>query len=201
MAMTYLYFASTISPLLSVVPFTVYSTFHTITYFRTVVLTTLYTPTPATRIPLANYLGNWIKNYYDPSMNLVALVEVCLWFNIVFGVVLLPLWSRGGFGIGNDKARGSEGGRGGRWMLLCMHTIFLRLRYGKNEFVQDVISRGTRALDVLFAKDTAPEMISDGWCAVKDVVSQVYEGTAIDWYEAMPRGKPIDGDGALKKMQ
>src|ERR1700760_4530478 len=80
---------------LALFPFTVYSVFHVATYVRGNVLPTIYPPTatasdarPRPTGALADAIGNFIRDYYDASMTLVALLEIALWFRLLFSAVI-----------------------------------------------------------------------------------------------------------------
>src|SRR5260221_2776762 len=81
---------------LALLPFVVYSVFHLATYIRGNVLPAIQPPTAspspgAARAkstgPVADAIGRFIKEYYDSSMTLVAILEIALWFRI-FGSAL-----------------------------------------------------------------------------------------------------------------
>jgi hypothetical protein len=80
---------------LAVLPFAVYSIFHVATYTRSNLLPTLQ-PQPAVAAGekpkssgLADTIGNFVKNYYDSSMTLVAILEIALWILIAVYTVFL----------------------------------------------------------------------------------------------------------------
>src|SRR5438045_2718227 len=95
---------------LAVLPFAVSSAFHVATYTRANLLPTIQPP-PASTSPgqkpkasaASETIGRFVKEYYDGSMTLVAILEILLWFR-VFGSALLF--------------------QKGSWILLLIYTVF-----------------------------------------------------------------------------
>ncbi|KAF2629014.1 hypothetical protein BU25DRAFT_25649 [Macroventuria anomochaeta] len=120
---------------LAVLPFTVYSIFHVATYF--------------------------VKEYYDASMTLVALLEITLWFRVVGSALLFQK---------------------GSWILLAVYTIFFRARYAQSSFVQDAINKVTARIDAQLANQSTPPAARQGWGTFKNVVRQAADATDIRKY-------------------
>src|SRR5205823_1104424 len=106
---------------LAVLPFAVYSVFHVATYVRSNLLPTIQPPAatgPAGSKPPASgaseVIGKFVKEYYDGSMSLVAMLEIALWFRVVGSALLFQK---------------------GSWILLVVYTVFFRARVAQSSFV------------------------------------------------------------------
>lgn len=152
---------------LAILPFSVYSIFHVATYVRSNLLPTIQPPpaAPAGAKPQASAasdaIGRFVKEYYDGSMTLVALLEIFLWFR-VFGSALL-------------FQRGS-------WILLVVYTVFFRARVAQSSFVQEAISQLTARIDAQLANQSTPPAAKQGWGTFKTVVRQAADATDIRKY-------------------
>ena len=151
---------------LAVLPFAVYSVFHVATYVRSNLLPTIQPP-PAGAQPgtksqsaLSDAIGKFVKEYYDGSMTLVAILEIALWFR-VFGSALLF--------------------QKGSWILIVVYTIFFRARYAQSTFVQGAITQLTARVDAQLANQSTPAA-RQAWGTFKNVVGQASEATDIRKY-------------------
>ncbi|KAK3201425.1 hypothetical protein GRF29_185g907406 [Pseudopithomyces chartarum] len=152
---------------LAVLPFAVYSVFHVATYVRSNLLPTIQPP-PAGAQPgtksqsaLSDAIGKFVKEYYDGSMTLVAILEIALWFR-VFGSALLF--------------------QKGSWILIVVYTIFFRARYAQSTFVQGAITQLTARVDAQLANQSTPPAARQAWGTFKNVVGQASEATDIRKY-------------------
>ena len=154
---------------LAILPFAVYSVFHVATYTRANLLPTLQPPQQSSTSPgtkpkpsaLSEKIGGFVKEYYDSSMTLVAILEIALWFR-VFGSALL-------------FQRGS-------WILLATYTVFFRARYAQSSFVQGAIAQLTARADAQLANQSTPPAARQGWETFKNVVRQAADATDIRKY-------------------
>ncbi|EGP83749.1 unnamed protein product [Zymoseptoria tritici ST99CH_1A5] len=152
---------------LAMLPFTIYSTFHVLTYTRSVLLPTLQPPpvTPAGQKPassgLGDTIGRFVKDYYDASMSLVAGLELALWFRILGSAILFQK---------------------GSWIILALYTVFLRARISQSTFVQGTIKQiGSRG-DALVNRQDMPPAARQTWETAKNVLKQVHDQTDINRY-------------------
>lgn len=153
---------------LAVLPFTVYSVFHVMTYTRASILPTIAPPAQSASpggkpkaSPLSDTIGNFVKNYYDQSMTLVAALEIALWFRILGSAIIFQK---------------------GSWILLGTYSAFFRARYAQSSFVQNAVSFGTARLDATFANQSTPPAVRQGWETVKGLVSQAHDATDLKKY-------------------
>ena len=158
---------------LALLPFMVYSVFHVATYTRQNLIPTIYpgTSPPTTSpgkgstvpksTPLADQIGRFVKQYYDSSMNLVAALEIALWFRL-----LLSAFS---------FARGT-------WILLGIYTTFLRSRYSQSAFVQNTVYQFSARVDALVANQSTPPQVKQAWQTVKNLARQATDATDMRKY-------------------
>jgi hypothetical protein len=164
---------------LALLPFVVYSVFHVATYTRTNLIPTLYPQTPAAAGPqsptsasgtpsrakpsgpVADAIGKFIKEYYDSSMSLVALLEIFLFLRLILSAVML--------------ARGS-------WILLVAYTVFFRARYAQSPFVQGALAKIGARGDAALANQAANPAIRNAWEQFKAIMHRIVEATDISKY-------------------
>lgn len=162
---------------LALLPFTVYSVFHVATYTRTNLLPTLQPPKAAassgtgasptsprpaaSSSPLANSIGKFVKEYYDSSMTLVALLEIGLWFRVLLSAITFTK---------------------GSWILLVIYTVFLRARYAQSQFHQGAVAQGTARMDAMVSNQNTPPAARQGWDTVKGLMKQAHDATDVRRY-------------------
>ncbi|KAF2731307.1 hypothetical protein EJ04DRAFT_514665 [Polyplosphaeria fusca] len=160
---------------LAILPFAVYSVFHVATYVRANLLPTLQPP-PSSASPgakprsaLAETIGRFVKDYYDGSMTLVAILEIALFFR-VFGSALLF--------------------QKGSWILLVVYTVFFRARYAQSSFVQGAIGQLTARIDAQLANQSTPPAVRQAWGTFKGIIHQAADATDIRRYVGGQQGMP-----------
>ncbi|OAL29806.1 hypothetical protein AYO20_08999 [Fonsecaea nubica] len=169
---------------LALLPFTVYSVFHVATYTRTIIIPTFQPPkaapssTPtspgaskAPQSPLANSIGRFVKEYYDGSMMLVALLEILLWFRLFFSALTFSK---------------------GSWILLGIYAIFLRARYSQSQFVQGAFLQMGARIDQQVQNPNVPPALRQAWETVKGLLRQTVDATDMRKYMGgqTPQKKP-----------
>lgn len=172
MALVWLFFHQT--PL-AILPFAVYSVFHVATYTRSNLLPTLQ-PQPAAApgqkpqsSALADSIGRFVKEYYDLSMTVVAILEIVLWFRLLGSALLFQK---------------------GTWILLGIYTVFLRARFHQSTFVQGAVGQlGARGDAIANRQDMHPT-VRQGWATVKNGVSQAADLTDINRYIGGSQSQP-----------
>jgi len=166
---------------LALLPFTVYSVFHVMTYTRTNLIPTIQpaqqpaATSPGAKpksAPMADAIGRFVRQYYDTSMTLVAILEIALWFRILGSAILFTK---------------------GSWIILLSYTIFFRARVAQSTFVQGAIQQGTARADALVSNQSTPPVARQVWETVKGVVRQAADATDIQKY--------IGGQQPSKKAQ
>jgi transmembrane protein 33 len=162
---------------LALLPFTVYSVFHVATYTRTNIIPTLQPPkgapagaTPsspnspkpsASQSPLANSIGKFVKEYYDASMTLVALLEIGLWFRVGLSAFTFTKAS---------------------WVLLVIYSVFLRARYAQSQFVQGAFAQAIARVDAQVQNQSMPPAVRQSWETMKGFGRKGVEATDLRKY-------------------
>ncbi|KAF2004732.1 hypothetical protein P154DRAFT_519196 [Amniculicola lignicola CBS 123094] len=158
---------------LAILPFTVYSVFHVATYVRSNLLPTLQpsSPPPAGAKPKASaaseQLHKFVKEYYDGSMTLVAILEIALWFRVLGSALLFQK---------------------GSWILFVVYTVFFRARYAQSTFVQGAITQLVARADAQLANQSTPPAARQAWETFKGVVQTAAEATDIRKYVGGQQG-------------
>ncbi|KAI9794711.1 MAG: hypothetical protein M1833_007368 [Piccolia ochrophora] len=154
---------------LALLPFMVYSVFHVATYVRSNLLPTV-SPAPAGAAPgsspsakpqskaspLADAIGKFVKENYDTSMGLVALLEVGTWFRLLVSALTF---------------------RKGSLLLIVVYTVFLRARYAQSSFVQNSVRQLTARIDATVANQSTPPAVRQAWETAKNVMGQAADAT------------------------
>ncbi|KAF2502805.1 hypothetical protein BU16DRAFT_546002 [Lophium mytilinum] len=160
---------------LAILPFAVYSIFHVATYTRANLLPTLQAA-PAGASPgkpkpsgISETIGKFVKEYYDGSMTLVAILEIALWFRVLGSALLFQK---------------------GSWILIGIYTVFFRARYAQSTFVQGAISQLTARADAQLANQSTPPAVRQGWETFKSIVRQAADATDIRRYVGGQTGGP-----------
>jgi len=153
---------------LAILPFTVYSLFHVLTYTRANLLPTISPPAaPASpggkpkASALSDGIGKFVKDYYDQSMTIVAALEIALWFRILLSAVTFQK---------------------GSWVLLIIYTAFFRSRHAQSSFVQGAVSNVSARADASFANQSTPPAVRQGWETVKGLIGQAHDATDLRKY-------------------
>lgn len=161
---------------LALLPFTVYSVFHVATYTRTNIIPTLQPPKSApgasptspaspkpasSQSPLANSIGRFVKEYYDASMTLVALLEIALWFRVLLSAFTFTK---------------------GAWILLLIYSVFLRARYAQSQFVQGAFAQAVARVDAQVQNQSMPPAVRQGWATAKGFVRKALDATDLRKY-------------------
>ena len=152
---------------MAVLPFGVYSVFHVATYVRSNLIPTI-SPPPAAAAgakpqgsATSEAIGKFVKEYYDGSMTLVALLECFLWFRVLGSALLFQK---------------------GSWILFVVYTVFFRARYAQSSFVQDAINQLTARVDAQLANQSTPPAVRQAWGTFKNIVRQAADATDIRRY-------------------
>jgi len=164
---------------LAMLPFGVYSVFHVATYTRTNLIPTLQPPQqvasaagaspsgkPAYKqSALADAIGKFVKEYYDLSMGLVAILEIVLWFRILLAAIIFTK---------------------GSWILMIVYTAFLRARFAQSSFVQGQFRNLTARVDALVGGQSIPPAARQAWDVVKTGATQFHDATDMSRYAGGP---------------
>lgn len=169
---------------LAMLPFGVYSVFHVATYTRTNLIPTIQPPQAAAPVAgaspsgkptyknsaVADGIGKFVKEYYDLSMGLVAILEIVLWFRLLGSAIIFTK---------------------GSWILITVYTAFLRARYAQSSFVQGQFSHLAARVDALVGAQGTPPAARQVWDGVK--------GGARSFHDVTDVGKYVNGPAAPVK--
>lgn len=165
---------------LAMLPFGVYSIFHVATYTRTNLLPTIQPPQVVTAAspggkpvykanPTADMIGKFVKEYYDASMGLVAILEILLWGRLLLSAITF--------------SRGS-------WILIAIYTAFLRARFAQSSFVQGQFGQLEARIDALVGAQSTPPVARQVWDQVKSTSRQFHDLTDVGKYVGGPAAAP-----------
>ncbi|KAG8774783.1 hypothetical protein FRC15_001057 [Serendipita sp. 397] len=108
-------------PLVAIIPFWTFSTFHVATFARSTLIPKFIPPVPnpsgsgSSSPPVSKAIQFFIKKYYDPSMKVVSYVEVAIFARVLFGLLL----------------------RSNSLLTPIVYGIFLRSRYYQSPFTRE----------------------------------------------------------------
>lgn len=160
---------------MAILPFAVYSLFHVATYVRANVLPVISPPAEGSAAGaktsssgLADTIGKFVKEYYDASMTIVAVLEISLWFRLLGSALLFQ--------------RGS-------WILFAVYTVFFRVRHSQSNFVQSAVAQLTSRADAALANQNTPPAVRNVWEQIKGVVRQAADATDVNRF-TRPQAAP-----------
>ncbi|KAI2470996.1 hypothetical protein F4781DRAFT_148881 [Annulohypoxylon bovei var. microspora] len=156
---------------LAMLPYGIYSVFHVATYTRNNVIRTVQPSTapagaspgtkPQSANPLAEAIGNFVKQYYDASMSIVSSLEILIWFRLFLSAIFFQRRS---------------------WILIAIYTVFLRTRFAQSSHVQDSFRALELRLDSLVGAQSTPPAARSVWEGVKTATRQFHDATDISKY-------------------
>lgn len=168
---------------LAMLPYGVYSVFHVATYTRANLIPTIQPPQQVagagaspggkpTYKPnaIADTIGKFVKEYYDASMGLVAVLEILLWGRLFLSAITF---------------------RKGSWILIALYTAFLRARFAQSSFVQGQFRQLEARIDSLVGAQTTPPAARQVWDTLKNSLRTFHDATDL--------GKYVHGAPAAKK--
>lgn len=150
---------------LALLPYSVYSIFHVATYTRANLIPVISppkaaadgsSPKPKANSPLADKIGNFVKEYYDASMSVVSGLELLLWVRIALSAIFFQRRS---------------------WILITLYTIFLRARYAQSSHTQNSFSQLGARVDSLVGAQGTPPAARQVWEGVKSAARQFHDAT------------------------
>ncbi|KAL7941557.1 hypothetical protein V8C42DRAFT_178149 [Trichoderma barbatum] len=154
---------------LALLPYSVYSVFHVATYSRANLIPVFMPPPPAAdgasrpRVsnPLADKIGNFVKEYYDFSMTVVAYLEIALWVRVLLSAILFQRRS---------------------WILLGLYTVFIRARYAQSSHVQTSFAHVTARINHFVTAQGAPPQLKQVWDVIKSIGTKFHDVTEVNKY-------------------
>ncbi|SPN98437.1 related to uncharacterized integral membrane protein [Cephalotrichum gorgonifer] len=159
---------------LALLPYCVYSIFHTLTYSRANLIPVLQPPKPVSSStspggsktqyapnPIADKIGVFVRTYYDDSMAVVSSLEILLWLRILLSAIFFQRRS---------------------WILIVVYTAFLRSRFAQSTHVQHSFRHLESRIDGLIGSQGTPPAARQVWEQVKGGVRQFYTATDVSKY-------------------
>jgi transmembrane protein 33 len=157
---------------LAPVPDTVYSLFHIASYLRARIIPAILADNRNTK-PLQGAISSIVNKYYDGAMICVCFVEIGLWLHILACVLSL---------------------RRGTWILWCVYTVFLRMRYKQVEHMAKVQRKLKNVFASMFEAPNTPRWLKQCWGSVESVVGQAVEITDLSNYKPSAEANEIAGE-------
>ena len=155
---------------LALAPFSVYSIFHVATYTRSNLLPTVQPQEQGKQASgLSETIGRFVRDYYDSSMTLVALLEIFLWFRILGSAIIFQK---------------------GSWILLIAYTVFFRARHSQSHFMQNAFTQLAARIDSQVANQSTPPAVRNVWEQVKGYVRQAADATDLNKLSRQQQGGP-----------
>jgi len=152
---------------LAVMPYCIYSVFHTLVYSRQNLIPAIHPPKSTTTgekpaaHPIAETIGNFVKRYYENSMSIVSSLELLLWIRLLIAAILFQRRS---------------------WILFTVYTVFLRARFSQSGHVQSSFALFERRVDSLVANPSVPPAGRQVWDGIKGASRQFYAITDMNQY-------------------
>lgn len=162
---------------LSLLPYTIFSLFHTLTFFRTNVLPKFFPPVaapagttaqPPTQSAIAKTIHTWVKKNYDNAMFVCAYAEILILLRVTIGAVLFQ----------------------NSLITPLIYAHFLRLRYYHSTFTQSALRSLDGTIVSFINRDTTPPIAKKAWDIARAAISR-WAGNAI-----VPAANPAAGAGA-----
>jgi len=160
---------------LAMLPYGIYSVFHVATYTRANLIPTIIPPKPIapaagaspsakpqyTTHPVADAIGNFVKEYYDMSMSVVSSLEILLWVRLLLAAIFFQRRS---------------------WILLGIYTAFVRARFAQSVHVQNSFGQLEARVDNLVGSQGTPPVARQVWDGVKGGARQFHAATDVNKY-------------------
>ncbi|OSX67763.1 hypothetical protein POSPLADRAFT_1042958 [Postia placenta MAD-698-R-SB12] len=142
---------------IALVPYTVFSLFHALTFTRTNLMPRFLPPGPPptagaapTPHPLAKTLHAWVKANYDTAMKVVAFTELVIMVRVTVGAVTFQ----------------------NSLLSPVIYAHFLRARYYQSKFTQNAVAVVTARVDGYVGRPGTHPQIVNVWTKVKLLVER-----------------------------
>ncbi|TFK76856.1 hypothetical protein BDN72DRAFT_830023 [Pluteus cervinus] len=156
----------------ALIPYTIFSLFHALTFVRTSLMPQFLPPGPPTAAggppqphPIAKRLQVWVKANYDGAMNVVAYAEVVIFLRVILGAVTF----RNSFAM----------------PIIFAH--FLRQRYYQSAFTRHAFSVVDDQINRQIASAGNPPWAVSGYSNTRMLLTRWVGGTLAPAAEAAPR--------------
>ncbi|TFY78681.1 hypothetical protein EWM64_g5334 [Hericium alpestre] len=142
---------------IALLPYTIFSLFHALTFTRTTLMPQLLAQGPPTTPngapqphPLAKRLQVWVKANYDRAMKVVAYTEVLILIRVLLGALTLQ----------------------NSFLTPIAYAHFVRMRYFQSTFTKEAIHTLTWTIDGYVSKPEAPPVLLQVWRTFQSVIGR-----------------------------
>jgi hypothetical protein len=159
---------------LTLLPFTIFSLFHALTFARTTLMPQFLPPGPPATAggppqpnPLQKRLQVWVKSNYDPAMRVVALSEIVIFVRVFLGAVTFQ----------------------NSLISPIIYAHFLRQRYYQSAFTREAFGITKRRVDGVIRKPGVPPVVGQLWEQGQSLIAR-WVGTVLQPNAAAPGTPP-----------
>ncbi|KAI0307570.1 hypothetical protein B0F90DRAFT_1664656 [Multifurca ochricompacta] len=149
---------------LSLLPYTIFSLFHALTFTRTTLMPQFLPPGPPataggtpTPHPLSKKLQVWVRSNYDSAMRVVAYTEIFILARVIVGAFMF----RNSF------------------LTPIIYAHFIRMRFFQSTFTRESIIAVTAKVDEYANGPDVPPVIKQGWATVQSLIGR-WTGTTLN---------------------
>jgi len=142
---------------IALLPYTIFSLFHALTFTRTTIIPQFLPPGPPSTAggppqahPVAKKLQVWVKSNYDTAMKAVAYTELLIMARIFFGAITFQ----------------------NSLLSPIFYAHFLRQRYYQSAFTRDAIAVVDKRIDGYVRREGVPPIAVQVWDKVKLVLGR-----------------------------
>ncbi|KAK7064407.1 hypothetical protein R3P38DRAFT_3383018 [Favolaschia claudopus] len=148
---------------ITLVPYTIFSLFHALTFTRTTLMPQFLPPGPPasaggppTPHPIAKRLQTWVKSNYDGAMKVVAYTELVIFVRVLVGAITFQ----------------------NSLLSPIIYVHFVRQRYYQSAFTREAIGGATNYIDTFVRKPGNPPMLVQVWDRIQMLVGR-WVGTTL----------------------
>jgi len=158
----------------TLLPYTIFSLFHTLTFVRTTIIPQIFPQGPVAQgqtpqqSPFAKQILVWVKANYDPAMKLVSYIELLILARIVIGVLTLQ----------------------NSILSLIVFAHFIRQRYYQSAYTRDAIGWLNGKINGFATRPGMPPVVHQGWEFVRRALTAWAGSGVIEPQPAAPRPAP-----------
>lgn len=146
---------------LSLIPYIIFSVFHTLRYLQNVLLPTVF-DLSKDNSKVVNQIGHFTQNYNERCMYWVATVELVTFVIIILRAILFYPRS---------------------WILLVFYTLFIKIKYENSKYSKTAFAQWRVRLDGLISHPSVPPAAKQAYNSLK---SKLIEISHFQLTSAMP---------------
>jgi len=142
---------------LSLLPYTIFSLFHALTFTRTTLMPHFLQAGPPTTAggaptphPLSKKLQVWVRSNYDHAMKVVAYTEILILVRVILGAIML----RNSF------------------LTPIIYAHFVRMRFFQSAFTREAIVAVTVKIDGYANRPDVPPIVKQGWGTFQSLIGR-----------------------------